>query len=105
MGEGISEAGDDAGRESRADRWSDADRRAYWRRNLAYLAILLTIWFGVSYLAGIVFVEPLNAVSIGGAPLGFWFAQQGSMYAFVLLTLAYVLLMSRLDRRFGVREA
>ena len=84
--------------------WSDAQRRAYWRRNLAYLGALLLVWLLVSYGAGIVLVEPLNRFSIGGAPLGFWFAQQGAMYVFVALILIYVVLMSRLDRRFGVRE-
>lgn len=82
----------------------EAKRKAYWRRNLLYLGVLLTIWFAVSYLAGIVFVEPLNRFSIGGAPLGFWFAQQGAIYVFVVLILVYVVLMNRLDRRFGLRE-
>lgn len=84
--------------------WSDEQRRAYWRRNLLYLGGLLAIWFAASYLAGIILVEPLNNLSMGGAPLGFWFAQQGSIYIFVLLILTYTILMSRLDRRFGVRE-
>ena len=101
---GSSEPGEAKGGPGVAATWSDADRRSYWRRNLVYLGVLLSVWFSVSYLAGIVLVEPLNTLSIGGAPLGFWFAQQGAMYVFVVLILVYVLLMSRLDRRFGVRE-
>lgn len=82
------------------------DRRAYWRTNLRYLGILLAIWFTVSYAAGILFVDALNAFTLPGTnfPLGFWFAQQGSIYTFVLLIFVYVVLMNRLDRRFGVDE-
>ncbi|CAN5874385.1 DUF4212 domain-containing protein [soil metagenome] len=78
----------------------------YWRRNLTYVAILLAVWFAVSYGAGILFVETLNAVRIPGTgfPLGFWFAQQGSIYVFVVLIFVYVWLMNRLDREFGVDE-
>ena len=80
--------------------------RAYWRRNLRYVALLLTIWFAVSYGAGILLVEPLNEVRIPGTgfPLGFWFAQQGSIFVFVVLIFVYVLLMNRLDREFDVDE-
>ena len=79
---------------------------AYWRRNLRYLALLLAIWFAVSYGAGILFAEPLNRFRIPGTgfPLGFWFAQQGSIYVFVVLIFAYVFLMNRLDREFDVDE-
>ncbi|HSK17579.1 MAG TPA: DUF4212 domain-containing protein [Longimicrobiales bacterium] len=79
---------------------------AYWRRNLRYLATLLAIWFAVSYGAGILLAEPLNRFRIPGTgfPLGFWFAQQGSIYVFVLLIFVYVLLMNRLDREFDVDE-
>lgn len=79
---------------------------AYWRRNLTYVAVLLTIWFLVSYGAGILFVEQLNAIRIPGTgfPLGFWFAQQGSIYTFVVLIFVYVVLMNRLDRKFGLDE-
>lgn len=81
-------------------------RRAYWRRNLLYLAVLLTIWFAVSYGCGILFVDELNTVRLPGTgfKLGFWFAQQGSIYVFVALIFVYVWLMNRLDRRFGVEE-
>ena len=79
-----------------------ANAARYWRANLRAMAVLLTVWFVVSYLLGIVLVEPLNAFHIGGFPLGFWFAQQGSIYTFVLLILAYALWMDRLDRRHDV---
>ena len=83
-----------------------SDRSAYWRINLRYVATLLAIWFAVSYGAGILFVEQLNALTLPGTsfPLGFWFAQQGSIYVFVALIFVYVVLMNRLDRRFGVDE-
>lgn len=81
---------------------SSANAARYWRANLRAMAVLLTVWFVVSYLLGIVLVEPLNAFRIGGFPLGFWFAQQGSIYTFVLLILAYALWMDRLDRRHDV---
>ncbi len=79
---------------------------AYWRRNLRYVAVLLAIWFAVSYGAGILFARQLDAIRIPGTgfPLGFWFAQQGSIYAFVVLIFAYVVLMNRLDREHGVDE-
>lgn len=77
---------------------------AYWRRNLKILGILLTIWFFVSYGCGILFAETLNGFKIGGFPLGFWFAQQGSIYVFVVLIFIYVRLMNKLDKEFGVEE-
>lgn len=77
---------------------------AYWKANLRYLTILLAIWFAVSYGAGIIFKDALNAFRIGGFQLGFWFAQQGSIYVFVVLIFVYVYLMNRLDRKFGYRE-
>jgi putative solute:sodium symporter small subunit len=80
------------------------DRRAYWRTNLTYLAVLLAIWFFVSYGCGILLKDWLNQYRIGTAKLGFWMAQQGSIYVFVALIAVYVVLMNRLDRRFGFRE-
>jgi len=65
---------------------------------------LLAVWFVVSYLLGIVFVEPLNHFHLGGFPLGFWFAQQGSIYVFIILTLVYAVAMDRIDRRHGVES-
>ena len=76
----------------------------YWRTNLRYLAILLSIWFAVSYGAGILFADALDQVRVFGFRLGFWFAQQGSIYVFVVLILVYVQLMNRLDARFEVDE-
>ena len=78
----------------------------YWRRNIRYVGILLSVWFIVSYVLGIVLAEPLNAVRFPGTgiPLGFWFAQQGAIYVFVVLIFVYVRLMNGLDREFDVRE-
>lgn len=81
-----------------------ARRRSYWRKNLQYLAILLTIWFVVSYGFGILFVSTLDQIRFGGFKLGFWFAQQGSIYVFVILIFAYVFLMNRLDKEYDVDE-
>ena len=72
----------------------------YWRTNLRYVAILLAIWGVVSFGFGILLVEPLNRIRFGGFQLGFWFAQQGAIYTFVLLIIVYVVLMNRLDRRY-----
>ncbi|QGU33254.1 DUF4212 domain-containing protein [Thermochromatium tepidum] len=81
------------------------DKRAdYWRANLRYLTVLLIVWFVVSYGFGILLVEPLNAIHLGGYPLGFWFAQQGSIYIFVALIFIYAALMNRLDHQFDVGE-
>ncbi len=79
-------------------------RKGYWRTNLKYLAILLSVWFFTSYGLGILLVEPLNQVKIGGFPLGFWFAQQGSIYVFVILIFIYVWLMNRLDKKYQQEE-
>ena len=80
------------------------DYRGYWRKNLQYLAVLLSIWFAVSYGCGILLVDYLNQIRLGGFGLGFWFAQQGSIYVFVMLIFVYVFLMNRLDRRYDVDE-
>jgi putative solute:sodium symporter small subunit len=78
----------------------------YWRRNLRYLVALTSVWFVVSYGFGILLAEPLDAFRLPGTafPLGFWFAQQGSIYVFVVLIFVYVWLMNRLDREFDVDE-
>ena len=78
--------------------------KAYWKENLKYLAILLSIWFFVSYVFGIFLVDQLNTFKLGGFKLGFWFAQQGSMYVFVILIFVYVRLMNKLDKKYGVDE-
>ncbi|MEO4047069.1 DUF4212 domain-containing protein [Pseudomonas sp. CAU 1711] len=77
---------------------------AYWKENLRLMLTLLAIWFAVSYGAGILFVEQLNAIQFFGFPLGFWFAQQGSIYAFVVMIFFYVWKMNRLDRKYDVHE-
>jgi len=77
---------------------------SYWSANLRIVAGCLAVWFVVSFLFGIVLVEPLNAIRLGGYKLGFWFAQQGSIYVFVALIFFYAWRMSRLDREFGVQE-
>jgi putative solute:sodium symporter small subunit len=95
-----------AGRPSVADPAALARYAEYWRRNIRYVGILLAIWFVVSYGFGILLAEPLNAVRLPGTgfPLGFWFAQQGSIYVFVVLIFVYVRLMNQLDRDFEVDE-
>ena len=77
---------------------------AYWKENLKYLVILLSIWFIVSYGAGILFKDALNEIRLGGFKLGFWFAQQGSIYVFVVLIFVYVRLMNKLDKKYGYDE-
>ena len=79
-------------------------RKAYWQANLKLMAILLGVWFFISYLCGIVFVDELNAIRIGGYKLGFWFAQQGSMYGFVAIIFIYARRMNKLDRKYNVHE-
>ena len=76
----------------------------YWKKNLTYLGILLSIWFVVSLGFGVLLADPLDAIRIGGFKLGFWFAQQGAIYVFVVIIFSYVFLMNRLDARTSVRE-
>ncbi|NAS31702.1 DUF4212 domain-containing protein [Flavobacteriaceae bacterium R38] len=78
--------------------------KKYWKTNLKYLAILLGIWFLVSYGFGILLVDELNKIRIGGFKLGFWFAQQGSIYVFVILIFVYVRLMNHLDKKYNLDE-
>lgn len=82
---------------------NDKGHRAkrYWRENLRFLSILLSIWFVVSFGAGILFRQSLDHFSIGGFPLGFWFAQQGSIFVFVILIFIYVRWMNQLDKKYG----
>lgn len=77
---------------------------AYWKANLRLVYQLMAVWFVVSYGCGILFVDVLNTISIGGIKLGFFFAQQGSIYVFVALIFVYVSRMNKLDRQFGVHE-
>jgi len=80
------------------------NKKKYWRENLKYLAILLTIWFLVSFVFGILLVDELNTIRLGGFKLGFWFAQQGAIYVFVVLIFVYIKLMNKLDKKFGFNE-
>lgn len=80
------------------------DLQAYWRTNITYVLILLFIWALVSYVFGILLMEPLNKFHIGGFPLGFWFANQGSEVIFVIMIFVYCALMNSLDREYDVHE-
>lgn len=82
----------------------EASARRYWRRNLSLMVRIFIVWFVVSYGCGILFVDVLNQIQIGGYKLGFWFAQQGSIYVFVILIFYYTRKMAALDREFGVDE-
>ena len=73
----------------------------YWKENIKYVLILLLIWFLVSFVAVVILKDALNTIKIGGFKLGFWFAQQGSMYVFVVLIFVYVYLMNKLDKKYG----
>lgn len=77
---------------------------AYWRENVRLLKILLVVWFVVSFGFGIILAPLLNNISLGGVPLGFWFAQQGSIYAFIAIIFTYVVKMNALDRKYDVHE-
>ena len=83
---------------------SDPDHKAYWKENLRLLIICLTIWFICSFGFGILLVEPLNKLSFLGYPLGFWFAQQGSIVVFLVLIFVYAVQMNKLDRKYTVQE-
>jgi putative solute:sodium symporter small subunit len=82
----------------------NASAAAYWKANIKIVSTLLVVWFVVSYLFGIILVEQLNAIQIGGYKLGFWFAQQGSIYTFLVLIFIYVKQMAKLDEEHGVAE-
>lgn len=76
----------------------------YWRENVKLLGVLLAVWFAVSFGAGILFVDTLNAITVGGFKLGFWFAQQGSIYVFVALIFIYSARMKTIERRLGLSD-
>ena len=80
------------------------DLAKYWRTNITIMALLLTIWAAVSYGCAILFVEQLNTIMIGGFPLGFWFAQQGSIYVFVILIFVYFFIMEKVDKDHDVND-
>ncbi|MFA7552758.1 MAG: DUF4212 domain-containing protein [Spongiibacteraceae bacterium] len=83
---------------------SESDAKAYWKENVSLMFKLLIVWFVVSFGCGIMLVDVLNEYRIGGYKLGFWFANQGSIYAFVVLIFVYSKLMGNLDRKYGVHE-
>jgi len=82
----------------------DKSGEAYWKATLSLVAKILVVWFLVSFGAGILFADWLNNIHLGGYPLGFWFAQQGSMYIFVALIFVYAKKMDAIDREFDVHE-
>lgn len=96
---GVSAADADAANQAAQDRATE-----YWRRNIRLISILLTIWFTVSYVFGILLAGVLQNISIGSLPLGFWFGQQGSIMTFMVLILVYAVLMDRMDKEFDVDE-
>lgn len=83
---------------------AEARAAAYWRENVKLLCALLAIWFAVSFGAGVLFVDTLNAIRLGGFKLGFWFAQQGSIITFVILIFIYAARMHAIERRLGVSD-
>jgi len=80
------------------------EKSSYWQENLRLIFICLAIWFVVSFGFGLLLVEPLNAIRLGGYKLGFWFAQQGSIYTFVALVFWYTVQMNKLDKKYLVEE-
>ncbi len=83
---------------------SNSNHADYWKANLKIMGLLLAIWFFVSFVCGILLVDQLNTIEFAGFKLGFWFAQQGSMYVFLLLIWIYVKRMAVLDKKFGMEE-
>ena len=80
------------------------DQKEYWRRNIRLLFICMFFWFFFSYVTGIILVDQLNQIQVGGFKLGFWFAQQGSIYGFVILIFVYVIAMHFLEKKIGIKE-
>lgn len=83
---------------------SDANNDAYWKANIKLMLILLSIWFLVSFVFGILLVDALNQIQFFGFKLGFWWAQQGAIYVFIILIFTYTIMMQRIDRRYGVSD-
>lgn len=83
----------------------DANHQRYWRANLKLMGVLLAIWFIVSFGFGILLAEPLNRIEFFGFKFGFWWAQQGSIYVFVVLIFIYAAAMRRIDRKHGVSDS
>jgi putative solute:sodium symporter small subunit len=82
----------------------DRSMKAYWKENVRFVLVLMGIWFVVSFLLSIVFVDTLNQFTLGGFKLGFWFAQQGSMLIYIVLILVYIVGMNKLDKKYDVDE-
>ena len=80
------------------------DVHGYWKATLSLLFKILSVWFLVSFGAGILFVDMLNGIKLGGYPLGFWFAHQGSIYIFIALIFYYAKAMGDIDKEFDVHE-
>jgi putative solute:sodium symporter small subunit len=83
---------------------TDSNAKAYWSATLGLLTKVLIVWALCSYGAGILFAPALNNIHLGGYPLGFWFAQQGSIYMFIVLIFYYAVKMGQIDRQFGMQE-
>ena len=83
---------------------NEAKLKDYWKENLIYIILLLSTWFAVSYVCGIMIADELDYISIGGFKLGFWFANQGSQVVFVILIFVYVRLMNHLDKKYDIHE-
>lgn len=90
--------------DNKPEKKSGANAARYWRANLKILSVLMGIWFVSGCVLSIFLVEDLNKIKLGGFPLGFWFAQQGTIYVFIVLILVYALWMDRLDRQYDERE-
>ncbi|MEL6427546.1 MAG: DUF4212 domain-containing protein [Planctomycetota bacterium] len=105
-GDGAFDAGTSFDDSVASHEGSSFDDSGYWRANVRVLVVLLSIWFAASFGAGILLKDTLDRWTLPGTgfPLGFWFAQQGSIYVFVVLIFVYVVLMNRIDRRFGAHE-
>jgi putative solute:sodium symporter small subunit len=78
--------------------------QAYWKENISLILKMLVIWFVVSYGCGIIFIDELNAIEFGGFKLGFWFAQQGSIYVFVVMIFVYAKMMERIEEKYDIHE-
>ena len=81
------------------------ENSGYWAENMRLIGVLLVVWFVVSFGCGVLFVDELNTITFGGFKLGFWFAQQGSIYVFLVLTFVYAIVIGRIDKKYGVDES
>lgn len=87
-----------------SDSSTDSSKTKYWRANLKVVVVLLSVWFLVGYGLSIFFIESMNQINIGQLGLGFWMAQQGSIFVFVALVVIYAVVMDRLDRKYNVSD-